>query len=93
MSNSDADSREEFEDQYQYCTQVEYASKAVDNSGTAVAIQCKDGVVMVSNVCFPNVSRMSMLRPSNRIMSPGRREDAAVEDALAWIQQKNSCLR
>lgn len=28
--------------------QIEYAAKAVDNSGTVVAIRCKDGVVMVS---------------------------------------------
>jgi len=27
--------------------QVEYAAKAADNSGTCVAIRCKDGVVMV----------------------------------------------
>lgn len=27
--------------------QIEYAAKAVDNSGTVVAIKCKDGVVMV----------------------------------------------
>lgn len=27
--------------------QIEYAGKAVDNSGTVVAIRCKDGVVMV----------------------------------------------
>lgn len=28
--------------------QIEYAAKAVDNSGTVVGIKCKDGIVMVS---------------------------------------------
>lgn len=27
--------------------QIEYAGKAVDNSGTVVGIKCKDGIVLV----------------------------------------------
>ena len=36
--------------------QIEYAAKAVDNSGTAVGIRCKDGVVM--GVEKPKLSKM-----------------------------------
>ena len=36
--------------------QIEYAMKAVENSGTAVGIRCKDGVVM--GVEKPKLSKM-----------------------------------
>ena len=44
-------------------TQVEYASKAVDNSGTAIGVRCKDGVVM--GVEKQKLSKM-MVEGSNR---------------------------
>lgn len=34
--------------------QIEYAAKAVDNSGTVVGIKCKDGIVIVINLTSPN---------------------------------------
>jgi len=43
--------------------QIEYAAKAVENSGTAVGIRCKDGVVM--GVEKPKLSKM-LVEGSNR---------------------------
>ena len=40
--------------------QVEYASKAVDNSGTAIGVRCKDGVVVGVEKLLPS----KMLEPS-----------------------------
>jgi hypothetical protein len=43
--------------------QIEYATKAVDNSGTVVGIKCKDGVVLGVEKLIP--SKM-LLEGSNR---------------------------
>ena len=33
--------------------QIEYAAKAVENSGTAIGLKCRDGIVLaVEKVCF-----------------------------------------
>lgn len=42
--------------------QVEYAGKAVDNSGTTVGLKCKDGVVLATEKLVTS----KLLMPSNR---------------------------
>ena len=69
------------------CVQVEYATKAVENSGTAVGVRCKDGVLLavekllVSKMLVPGSNRsvfsrlgdQSPLRPLViSLSSPGR---------------------
>lgn len=48
--------------------QVEYATKAVDNSGTSLGIRCKDGVV----VALENLKHSKLLTPVSKAVQNGR---------------------
>lgn len=50
--------------------QVEYAGKAVDNSGTAIGVRCKDGVVVAVEKIL--ISRMLEKNSNNRIHAVDR---------------------
>jgi len=60
--------------------QVEYAQKAVDNSGTAVGIQCKDGVVLGVEKLL--VSKMLEAGSNSRIFKLDRQCGAVIAGNL-----------
>ncbi|KAG8367774.1 hypothetical protein BUALT_Bualt16G0107700 [Buddleja alternifolia] len=61
--------------------QIEYAAKAVDNSGTVVAIKCKDGVVMGVEKLI--ASKMMLPGSNRRIHSVHRHSGMAVAGLAA----------
>eukprot|EP00741_Cyanophora_paradoxa_P009074 tig00001466_g8787.t1 len=61
--------------------QVEYALKAVDNSGTAVGIKCKDGVVLGVEKLV--VSKMLVEGTNRRIMTVDRSAGIAIAGLVA----------
>ena len=65
--------------------QVEYATKAVDNSNTAVGIRCKDGVVMA--VEKPKLSKMIVEGSNRRIMSVDKHSGICVSGMIADARQ------
>ena len=69
--------------------QVEYASKAVDGSATAVGIRCKDGVVMC--VEKPKLSKMIVEGSNRRILSVDKHSGICVSGMIADARQV--CLR
>ena len=65
--------------------QVEYASKAVDNSGTAVGIKCRDGVVM--GVEKQQLSSMMVPGSNRRIFTVDTHSGIAVSGLMADSRQ------
>jgi len=65
--------------------QVEYATKAVDNSSTAVGIRCKDGVVMA--VEKPKLSKMIVEGSNRRIMHVDKHSGICVSGMIADARQ------
>ena len=65
--------------------QVEYASKAVDNSGTAVGIKCRDGVVM--GVEKQQLSSMMVPGSNRRIFTVDTHSGIAVSGLMADARQ------
>jgi 20S proteasome subunit alpha 7 len=61
--------------------QVEYAAKAVENSGTVVALVCKDGVVMVVEKLI--LSKMLEDGSNKRIFTPDSHVGVAVAGLTA----------
>lgn len=61
--------------------QLEYASKAVENSGTAIGIRCSDGVVMA--VEKPQVSKMLVAGSNRRMFGVTPRAGIAVTGFVA----------
>eukprot|EP00916_Digyalum_oweni_P011241 GHVL01018750.1.p1 GENE.GHVL01018750.1~~GHVL01018750.1.p1 ORF type:complete len:253 (+),score=40.97 GHVL01018750.1:25-783(+) len=68
--------------------QVEYAAKAVDNSGASVGICCKDGVIV--GVRVPMDSKMLVQGTNKRVFAIDKKTGAAVAglapDALQIVQ-------
>lgn len=65
--------------------QVEYATKAVDNSSTAVGIRCKDGVVMA--VEKPKLSKMIVEGSNRRILTVDKHSGICVSGMIADARQ------
>ena len=65
--------------------QVEYASKAVDNSGTAIGIQCRDGVVM--GVEKQKLSKMMVEASNRRVFTVDKHSGMAVSGFMADARQ------
>ena len=65
--------------------QVEYASKAVDNSSTAIGIRCKDGVAMA--VEKPKLSKMLVEGSNRRVMTVDRHSGMCVSGLMADARQ------
>jgi 20S proteasome subunit alpha 7 len=65
--------------------QVEYATKAVDNSSTAVGIRCKDGVVMC--VEKPKLSKMIVEGSNRRILTVDKSSGICVSGMIADARQ------
>jgi len=65
--------------------QVEYAYKAVDNSGTAIALRCKDGVVFGTEKLI--LSKMLTPGSDRHIMSVGRHVGMTAAGILADARQ------
>ena len=65
--------------------QIEYAAKAVDNSGTAVGIRCKDGVVM--GVEKPKLSKMLVEGSNRRIFTVDKHSGMCVSGLMADARQ------
>jgi len=65
--------------------QVEYATKAVDNSSTAVGIRCKDGVVMA--VEKPKLSKMMVEGSNRRIMHVDKQSGICFSGLIADARQ------
>ena len=65
--------------------QVEYATKAVDNSSTAVGIRCKDGVVMC--VEKPKLSKMLVEGTNRRIMTVDMQSGICISGMVADARQ------
>jgi len=65
--------------------QVEYATKAVDNSSTAVGIRCKDGVVMC--VEKPQLSKMLVEGTNRRIMTVDKHSGICISGMIADARQ------
>nr|KJB55440.1 hypothetical protein B456_009G076300 [Gossypium raimondii] len=61
--------------------QIEYASKAVDNSGTVIGIKCKDGIVMGVEKLI--ASKMMLPGSNRRILSVHRHSGMAVAGLAA----------
>ncbi|KAI9093650.1 hypothetical protein K1719_027099 [Acacia pycnantha] len=61
--------------------QIEYAAKAVDNSGTVIGIKCKDGIVMGVEKLVP--SKMMLPGSNRRIHSVHRHSGMAVAGLAA----------
>ncbi|KAL9323839.1 hypothetical protein ACSQ67_008696 [Phaseolus vulgaris] len=61
--------------------QIEYAAKAVDNSGTVIGIKCKDGVVLGVEKLIP--SKMMLPGSNRRIHSVHRHSGMAVAGLAA----------
>ena len=71
--------------------QIEYAAKAVDNSGTAVGIRCKDGVVM--GVEKPKLSKMLVEGSNRRIFTVDKHSGMCVSGLMADARQVVSYAR
>ena len=65
--------------------QVEYATKAVDISSTAVGIRCKDGVVMC--VEKPKLSKMLVEGTNRRIMTVDKHSGICISGMIADARQ------
>uniref|UniRef100_A0A7S0LAB8 Proteasome subunit alpha type n=1 Tax=Coccolithus braarudii TaxID=221442 RepID=A0A7S0LAB8_9EUKA len=65
--------------------QVEYASKAVDNSGTAVGVRCKDGVVL--GVEKQKLSKMMCDGSNRRIFNVDKHSGMAISGLQADARQ------
>jgi len=65
--------------------QVEYAQKAVENSGTAVAICCKDGVVFATEKFL--VSKMLVAGTNRRIFAVHKHAGIAIAGLVADSRQ------
>jgi 20S proteasome subunit alpha 7 len=65
--------------------QVEYATKAVDNSSTAVGIRCKDGVVMC--VEKPKQSKMIVEGSNRRILTVDKHSGICISGMIADARQ------
>jgi|EP00326_Haptolina_ericina_P010803 20S proteasome subunit alpha 7 len=65
--------------------QVEYASKAVDNSSTAVGIRCKDGVALA--VEKPMLSKMLVEGSNRRILTVDKHSGICVSGLMADARQ------
>jgi len=65
--------------------QVEYATKAVDNSSTAVGIRCKDGVVLC--VEKPVLSKMLVAGTNRRIMTVDKHSGLCISGMIADARQ------
>lgn len=65
--------------------QVEYAGKAVDNSGTAIGIRCKDGVVFGVEKLI--ISKMLVEHSNRRISALDRHASVAVAGLMADSRQ------
>lgn len=65
--------------------QVEYASKAVDNSGTAIGVRCKDGVVL--GVEKHKLSKMMVDASNRRIFTVDKHSGMAVSGLQADARQ------
>mmetsp|Transcript_25067 Transcript_25067/g.54743 ORF Transcript_25067/g.54743 Transcript_25067/m.54743 type:complete len:250 (+) Transcript_25067:87-836(+) len=65
--------------------QVEYASKAVDNSGTAIGVRCKDGVVM--GVEKNKLSKMMVEGSNRRIFNVDKHSGMAISGLMADARQ------
>lgn len=61
--------------------QIEYATKAVDNSGTAVGIRCKDGVVLGVEKLI--VSKMQVAGSNRRIYAVDKHAGVAIAGLVA----------
>mmetsp|Transcript_40315 Transcript_40315/g.59252 ORF Transcript_40315/g.59252 Transcript_40315/m.59252 type:complete len:273 (+) Transcript_40315:140-958(+) len=65
--------------------QVEYASKAVENAGTALGLRCSDGIVMA--VEKPLISRMLLATSSRRIHTVDSHSGVAVTGVVSDARQ------
>jgi len=65
--------------------QVEYANKAVDNSGTAVGIRCKDGVVL--GVEKQLLSKMMVEGSNRRVFTVDKHSGIALSGLMADARQ------
>jgi len=65
--------------------QIEYASKAVDNSGTAIGVRCSDGVVM--GVEKQKLSKMMVEGSNRRIFTVDKHSGIAVSGLMADARQ------
>lgn len=65
--------------------QIEYASKAVDNSGTAIGVRCSDGVVM--GVEKQKLSKMMVEGSNRRIFTVDKNSGIAVSGLMADARQ------
>jgi len=65
--------------------QIEYAAKAVENSGTAVGIRCKDGVVL--GVEKQKLSKMLVPGSNRRIYTVDKCTGMAVSGMMADARQ------
>lgn len=65
--------------------QVEYALKAVDNSGSAIGIRCKDGVVLAVEKLV--LSKMLVEGSNRRVFSVDRHVGMAVSGLMADARQ------
>ncbi|PHT63475.1 Proteasome subunit alpha type-3 [Capsicum annuum] len=63
--------------------QIEYAAKAVDNSGTVVGIKCKDGIVLGVEKLI--ASKMMLPGSNRRIHSVHRHSGMGHPGVLTWI--------
>ena len=72
--------------------QVEYATKAVDNSGTAIGIRCVDGVVM--GVEKQKLSKLMVEGSNRRIFTVDKHTGMAISGLQAdarQVRQAHSC--
>ncbi|EOD22067.1 hypothetical protein EMIHUDRAFT_55830, partial [Emiliania huxleyi CCMP1516] len=65
--------------------QIEYAAKAVENSGTAIGIRCKDGVVL--GVEKQKLSKMMLPGSNRRIYTVDKCTGIAVSGMMADARQ------
>jgi len=65
--------------------QIEYAMKAVENSGTAVGIRCKDGVVM--GVEKPKLSKMLVEGSNRRVFTIDKHSGMCLSGLMADARQ------
>lgn len=65
--------------------QVEYASKAVENGGTALGLKCRDGVVLA--VEKPILNKMLLPTSNRRIHSVDEAHGVAVTGFVADARQ------
>ena len=66
--------------------QVEYAAKAVENSGTVVGLCCKDGVVMGCEKFL--TSKMLVPGTNRRILRVAKHAGIAMAGLVPWVANK-----